>query len=215
MSLPKFLSLLSRRALYFSTLEALGDDFEGRYSDATLAQFPNLRDLERHSRALAVSCWSLAPADSPVHWSAFCPGDFGIAVVSSLERLSHAFDHRRAILEPTLFAARVRYVDFAKHLHVTAGSNLNVLTTVATKRIQFRAENEVRLILTAGGEPRLQEELANNQGAYVNVHLAKALDVVVCGPGSPAWFRADIEKLLKRYRLPSVLVTRSSADAKR
>lgn len=215
MSVPKFLSLLARRALYFSILEALGDDYEGRYSDATLARFPNLRDFERHSRALAVNCWSLAPADSPVHWSAFCPGDYGVAVVSSLERLKRAFNPRRAILEATLFAARVRYVDFAKHLHVGPNSTINTLTPVATKRLQFRAENEVRLILMASGDPTLQAELVNMRGAYVNLNLAKALDAVVCGPGSPSWFQADIEKLLKRYRLPSVSVKRSSVDAKR
>ena len=213
MSVPKFLSLLSRRALYFPTLEALGDDYEGRYSDATLARFPNLRDFEPHSRALAVNCWSLAPADSPVHWSTFCPGDFGVAVVSSLERLSSAFDPRRAIVEPTLFAARVRYVDFARHLHVKPDSAVNALITVATKRIQFRAESEVRLILF--GDPRLEAGSDNNRGVHLSLNLAKALDAVVCGPGSPSWFQEDIGKLLKRYRLSSVSVKRSHVDAKR
>jgi len=213
MSVPKFLSLLLRRALYFPTLEALGDDYEGRYSDATLARFPHLRDFEPHSRALAVNCWSLAPADSQMHWSQFCPGDFGVAVVSSLERLSSAFDPRRAILESTLFAARVHYVDFARHLHAKPDSKINALTTVTTKRREFRAENEVRLILF--GDPRLKAWLPDNRGTYLSLNLAKALDAVVCGPGSPSWFQEDIEKLLKRYRLPSVSVKRSSVDAKR
>jgi hypothetical protein len=215
MSVPKFLSLLSRRALYFSSLEALGDDYEGRYSDATLAHFPNLRDFERHSRRLAVNCWSLAPADSPVHWSAFCPGEFGVAVVSSLERLGRAFYPHRASLFTTIFAARVRYVDFARHMHVTPNSSLNVLTPVATKRIQFRAENEVRLILMSAGDPRIRAELENSRGAYLSLNLATAIDAVVCGPGTPSWFQADVEKMLRRYRLPSVKLRRSSADAKR
>ena len=213
MSVPKFLSLLSRRALYFPTLEALGDDYEGRYSDATLARFPNLRDFEPLNRSLAVNCWSLAPADSPMHWSTFCPGNFGVAVVSSLERLSSAFDPHRAIIESTLFAARVRYVDFARHQHVKPDSAVNPLTPAATKRIQFLAEKEVRLILF--GDPRLKAELRNNQGAYLSLNLAKAFDAVVCGPGSPSWFQEDIEKLLKRYRLPLVSVKRSNVDAER
>lgn len=215
MSIPKFLSMLSRRALYFSTLEALGDDYEGRYSDATLARFPNLRDLERHSRSLAINCWSLAPADSPVHWSAFCPGGFGVAVVSSLARLRRAFYHHRPSSPSTLFAARVHYIDFSKYLHAEPDSPLNLLTPVTTKRLQFQAGTEVRLILIAAGDPKIKSELDANHGANVGLNLATAVAAVVCGPGTPPWFQADIESLLKLYRFSSVPISRSTADAKR
>lgn len=214
MHVSKLLSLLGRSALFFARLDTLNDAYEGRFSEASIARFPSLQDFERFSNTLTVNCWCLAPADSALHWSAFCPGGFGVAIVSSYARLKKAFTRETGFRHGSLFITRVRYVDFATYMHVPEeGSPINPIATAVTKRLQFQAENEVRLVLFSSADPREQEPITLRGGTYVTLDLSQALDSVVCGPGTPSWLMEDLAEVFKRYGLPNVPVLRSQTDS--
>jgi hypothetical protein len=214
-SLQRFISLVTRRALFFCRLDQLPDPHEGLFSRATLNRFPSLSQNQEYARTgIAVNCWCRASQESAIHWEAFCPGGSGIAIVSSFKRLKRALRSDPALRHASIFITQVRYVDYSKHRHVPSkGYPINVLAPAVTKRAEFQGEKEVRLVLWCGGlRGRDGTALLSSGGRYVPFAPEIFIEELVCGPRTPAWALRDLELLLKDLKLQAIPVRRSEVD---
>src|SRR5690348_10850479 len=124
MSFSKYLDLLSRRALFFPSIAALDDPFEGTFSEGTLreiramilAQEVNadeadklidrwrgiLRDIRNR---IYVSCWHASQAESAAMWRLYGFIGESICIVTTYKILRDA-------LPPVCQIGKIRYMDF-------------------------------------------------------------------------------------------------------
>ena len=117
MDFTKYAALISRRALFFSTPDRLGDPFEGSVTQSTADErrrwAKNPEVLTRHyleqRRWMPVSCWHLNELESAAMWRLYLKSDEGVAIRSSFARLR---DSVRDFAFP-VFIGVVNYLDFA------------------------------------------------------------------------------------------------------
>ncbi len=222
----KFFSLISQRAVWFSRLGALQDQFEGRMPPPTKRRlqaenrkwektFPHwehgqqLREAagrnERDGRdLLAVNCWFADRRESAEMWQTYVGSTEGVAIESScellVENLAHQEYGRIGI---------VRYVDFEQEdmgLHL----GNQAIERAFLKRPEFSGERELRIAtmnlvapgcLNPDGTPPTPQQLAG-PGTF--------------DPNRPGFFiRSNVGSLVRSLRLaPGASDTFASAVQK-
>ena len=186
----KFVSLLERQALFFSTTEKFTDPFEGHYP------LGNLRGLSHESalglasvsdafrKLVLVDCWHSNEFESAAMWNLYSEWQRGIAIRTTVE----AF--QKSLVGPEdVFMGKVRYIDYGKE----ELNSHNALVPYLTKRKSFAHEQEVRAIRLSL-DPR-------QDGTYLEVDLAFLMQEVIVAPGSEDWFVELIQAVLDRYGL--------------
>lgn len=161
LTLPKFISLVSQRAVWFSRLGALQDQFEGRMPP------PTKRRLKAHSRTwkemlpdpelqrqldemadrnegsgrkvLAVNCWSAHDEETLEMWHTYADRLEGVAIESSCQRLAENLVHQEYNR-----IGLVRYVDF-EHEDMGLYLGNQAIERAFLKRPEFSAERELRV----------------------------------------------------------------------
>lgn len=166
LDLPKFTSLLIRRAIFLARADLLGDPWEGAVGRATheartlrAAWFrerykwdfhgPHPKELFLMRKATAVSCWHMSACESAAMWSTYGPQC--VAIQSRYDLLRDQFPLREAsdsrpfqqpVPPEILFLGMVRYVDYDR----TPIPDNNGLWPIVHKRESFAHEREVRLV---------------------------------------------------------------------
>jgi hypothetical protein len=162
LTFPKYISLLSYGALWFSKLNILEDEYEGSMpaiADAEmLAGFqkfkehldPSLREQidglnkrnVKDGRELTVaSCWYLADSDSEKMWKEYSNLSEGVAIKSTVRSLSqHVFCDPRIS-----HVGKVIYVDLEKYSMSHYEAN-QAHHRAFLKKLKFRHENELRIV---------------------------------------------------------------------
>ena len=157
----KFHSLVSHRAVWFSRLGGLDDEFEGRMPTPTkhglqaehrkwestfpVAEYgPQIREAaDRNEQdgcaVLAVNCWFADAAESEQMWQRYGGSPKGVAIQSSCDRLVRGMAHQEYAQ-----IGLVRYVDFDQE---DMGPYLGnqAMERAFLKRPEFRAERELRI----------------------------------------------------------------------
>ena len=209
LDLAKYMSLLERRSLWFSSLKTLGDEFEGEKPRSALMPFRITSDQDRVkvregyqresalTRAMmTVNCWSIGPDESAGLWNQYCAGPYGVAVTSSFSRLKTSFRET----ETMVYIGKVTYIDY--ETDGVPGTNLFYLCT--RKRLGYAYENELRaIVMDTEGKP----------GLYVPTDLGELVEGIRVSPKAPQWFREDVEATSRRYGL-DVPVLESALDTK-
>lgn len=181
----KFFSLISQRAVWFSRLGALEDQFEGRMPDPTKRRlqssnrrwektFPHpghrrqLREAaDRNERGggdmLAVNCWFADRTESVQMWQTYVGSEEGVAIESSCELLVKNLAHREYAR-----IGLVRYVDFEQEdMGLYLGNQ--AIERAYLKRPEFSGERELRIAtmnlvapgcLNPDGTPPTPQQLA-------------------------------------------------------
>lgn len=157
----KFFSLISQRAVWFSRLGALQDQFEGCMPSPTKRRlqvesrrwdkvFPNrehrrqLReaadDNENSGRdVLAVNCWFAGDSETPEMWKTYVGSPEGVAIESSCELLVKNLVHQEYSR-----IGLVRYVDFEQEdMGLYLGNQ--AIERAFLKRPEFSSERELRI----------------------------------------------------------------------
>jgi hypothetical protein len=225
--LPKYVSMLSTRSLWFSRVDLLGDPFEGSLSAVNAkTRAGRFRDqggtdtVEKLSRLNAdlrrmhyVSCWHESEYESAAMWRLY-GRDHGIAVVSTYARMTQALRGNRDI-----HVGQVTYIDYA-----TEEQALGTVSYAALlyKRKSFEHEREVRAVFMADlltvsrvGE-RLTDPLAPEptvpDGHPIPVDAAQLIAEVRVNPEAPKWYFDAVSDLTLRYDVPAP-VSRSAMVA--
>ncbi len=209
MNFTKFVSLLETSALYFSSIDQLGDPFEGSLSPNTPPQVtlsetgPSQRfqiDMRTATGLICVNCWHISEVESAAMWKLHSREHDGIAVRTNFSDLSSAFSCEQAISIGT-----VQYIDYETTL-VPYG---NALLPLFHKRLSFKHEQELR---AAAFKTPSDEHNSNEKGIYCEVDLPTLIGEVVVAPYSDGWFFELVQSLADRHGLAQK-VRRSALSA--
>lgn len=162
MSFVKLMSLLELKALWFSRLGALEDQFEGTLPKTTRTKmiedsknwfktFPEPehqkqllemtdRNVQDGRCMLMVNCWCLGECESPEMWKRYVGEEHGVVIRSTVGRL------RRSLWgnPDMLYIGKVEYIDFETHDISTYEGNQGNKRALF-KRSEFKYENELRV----------------------------------------------------------------------
>lgn len=228
MDLARFIALLERRALFFSSIRAFPDRFEGSLTPDLLAQLEatgpqQVADWRNWPLMTYVNCWNEESHENVALWSMYTSPSGGVAIKSSPSLIVKALELDTSGLErpDQLYMGRVRYLDYSTA--TIPGDNAN--WPVVHKRIAYHFEHEVRLALwpqrllraveptLPPGESSVVAAAAIAPAGYdVAVDPDILIDTVVVAPEAPAWLLELVEGLSGRYGLAAP-VARSDLDA--
>jgi len=160
LSPEKFALLVSRRELWFTRADLLGDDHEGSLPDFVIAnrnqKFKETavrQKLERGSKAQLkdafVSCWSMQAPKSLLMWKLYTPNAKGFAIETTINQLATCFvsksndlfdryDHR---------IEKVRYLDYSSSPPPSNTLSPRVFNRFKHKRKGYTYEREIRAII--------------------------------------------------------------------
>ena len=237
MDLPKYMSMLQNRCLWFArarctTGDPHGDAHEGSIPAATVEARqhrldhlgPPVEVLEhmgasdsRQAREEAnwtyLNCWHMSKHESAAMWKIYGRSLECVAVLSSYQRLCEA-------LPEDVHVGVVRYIDYdADFIEPN-----NSFAPFMHKQRAFEYEQEIRAVTRAGFLPRLQHEVRKwnkngrpaveaepPPGKTVVVPLEKLIEAVYVGPLAPKWFFDIVTGVTAKYGL-GVAVVRSGLD---
>ena len=217
MDFTKFVSLLDRRALYFSRADKLGDPFEGSLShinrltrphwltqigvpeeirDQILEEAPSI--LGMAPRLGVVNCWHENNYESEAMWKLYAGRQDGIAIKTTFEKLAGSLE-----CEDEIYIGKVNYVDYG----ITLIPEGNFLRTLLTKRKSFEHEREIRAIAMNFPSPD------QNIGRYFQVNLSTLIGEILVAPQTPEWFSELVNSIVTRYELQVPVRTSTLAAA--
>lgn len=178
MSVEKFALLMSRKELWFTRADLLGDEHEGSLPDSVIDEREQrLRDdrvkeiIERGSKAgvknAFVSCWSMQAPEALSMWKIYTPNSKGFAVKTTINRLANCF-----VAKPNdrfdRYCARietVKYIDFLSH-QTTA----DTFDRFIHKQKAYCYEKEIRAVISS--MPTVEEP-------RIGIGLGVDLDILV------------------------------------
>lgn len=156
MSIEKFALLMSRRELWFSRADLLGDEHEGSLPDSIIDERQQrLKDhrvkekVERGSKEgrkhSYVSCWSMQIPEALSMWKIYTPNATGVSIRTTVGGLSGCFVSRPTDFFDRLDARieKVSYVNFVSHK-----SPPDAFDRFTHKQKAYSYEKEVRAIIS-------------------------------------------------------------------
>jgi len=233
MDFTKFVSLLDKKSLYFSSIARLDDPFEGSMitvdpnSLVRELDDPNLNIekietmLPRLSMILKgitrVNCWYMNDYESSAMWKLYLKSNEGIAIQSTFKRLCDSFhvDNKNAV-----FVGKVKYIDYDKNNIPTESS----FSPFLHKRISFQHEKELRVIinhiptLLKFGIKIVDKKTIDiiidilEERAYIPIDLEILIERIYISPASPSWILELTESVVKKYDLEKEIIQSNLSD---
>lgn len=222
--LSKFIAMISKKEIWFSRLDLLGDPFEGALLDSDKEAFWPLADAfhvlddfkgnkedihdellndqskrnEPERRKIFVSCWHENEHESAAMWKLYLKSDEGVAIRTTRTALEMCVAQSGMTVE----VCNVKYVNFSTY-HRQPGDQRILL-----KRKSFEHEREVRAIV-------VNEPACDSFGLPlpINCPLAEVIHGVCVAPGSPDFLLKAVQELCDKFDLART-VGRSAMDAK-
>jgi hypothetical protein len=198
LDLPKFLSLLHDRSLYFARGDRFRDPYEGMPPDQLQQQISNLIGwgplIQQNRPEIYANCWHMSPYESAAMWKLYSAADVGIAITTTYAKLAAALD----AAPQRCFLGVVRYGD----AHVLSAP-LSVFSLYMTKRQSFEHEQEVRGLiwrLLQSGRPEEDETSSPSGCESLNVHidLSVLVERALLSPESPPWLLPVVRDIVAR-----------------
>jgi hypothetical protein len=211
--LAKLIALLMDRALYLARADSFDDKWEGSFGALDAAE--RLAAGPRRSKKLDhrtyrydvistllptntfINCWHINDGESDAMWSIYSSRTHGVAVQSTIERLSSALrlptpmQSHPDLLKP-VFIAPVEYADYT-HL----ATHFDDEKPFLYKRKSFEHEREVRIIT----QTIVQGEGRNLPHVKLAVDLDELIERVYVSPYAQGWFKGVVEAVVRRFDL--------------
>lgn len=205
MDFTKFVSLLDKKALYFTRSDKFDDTFEGAIPKLTIkAREAEVLGLETHlaeetlkvmsqgSRKVRewifVNCWHINTIESAAMWEQYGQKNKGIAIQSTFARLRDSLSSSNHIMH----IGMMNYIDYAKDM-IPDG---NAFHALFCKRRSFEHEHELRAVF-------LKPSVTNDSpsGLDISCELNILIDKIFVSPESPNWYRQLVNSILQKYGL--------------
>lgn len=204
MSLEKFISLLSKGALYFCNSKCFEDRHEGAYSKLNIqlsdkvdknAPIDNYtrkvrKQNQNYRKTVHISCWHLNEYESVGMWKNYLDNNIGLAVKSTYNKFKDAVMNSSQII----FMGKVKYIDYDSDL---IPYNEGLWATFLRKRKVFEYEKEIRAMYLLSYEK--SDYTKTKRGGLVDVDLNILIEEVVLAPNTPYWFREVVESVISKY----------------
>jgi hypothetical protein len=200
MDISKLLDMLSRRCLFLSRLDLLGDPFEGSITkvnyyarEADLGKqeladvIPVLADMKKKTiKSTFVSCWYNDNHESEAMWKLYCPDNKGVAVQTSYKKLVESVDY-----DNSLYIGVVRYIDYETEWF----PQRNLLYPVMHKRKAFQHEREVRIVKSdhkymVGESP---------SGIYCDWDAEQFVENIYINPYAQPWYYEVVKDVVAKF----------------
>lgn len=156
MSIDKFSLLMSRRRLWFTRGDLLGDEHEGSLPDSIIDERQQrlhdhrvLKMIEnggKESRKHAfVSCWSMQAPNILLMWKIYTPDATGVAIKTTVDQLVSCFVSRPNDLFDNLNprVEKITYIPFDSY-----NAAPDAFDPFTHKQEAYRYEREIRMILS-------------------------------------------------------------------
>lgn len=224
LDLPKFLSFLAYRSLWFTRLGVLQDSFEGAVPEDTISKHvrgwhesgvdvTSIHDAHFPSylprKVNYVCCWHASECESDVMWRLYGGGTRGVAIHSRYSALVSCFSD-------AFTSGEVKYVDYS----TLSDSARTVFSPSFWKRREYSAEREIRVVTqhyqfkpdddqsVPLGNPGTVPTLARIDDLYdqppgikVHVDLAMLIDEIVVNPYADDLFFDVIQQSVVAFGL--------------
>ena len=219
-SFTKFVSLLTRKALFFARADKLGDPFEGSLSQLNVDLSPVINKdipeeyislLHNHikdqRRFVLVNCWHENEHESDAMWKLYSGHGEGIAIKTDFGSLKKSL-----IGDDKVYVGRVNYVDY----DTTFIQENDPVAPFMHKRKSFEHEREVRAIIrklnVIGGEIIVGGPDIYETGTYHEVDTSTLIKEVIVPLHAEDWFVELAQATADTFGLQSP-VTKSSLAA--
>lgn len=207
MDLSSFISVLAKRALYFSKANETKDPYECLPSQGTLEHYRVGEDVQSNLRAAFVghlkaracaliNCWHMNEYESAAMWKLYLKSDEGVAIETTVSRLRDSFDVDR---EHITYIGQVEYADY-EHDEIPLH---NIFYTFLYKRRSFEHEKELRAFIW---DSRYE---AVHKGIYVPVDVKMLIRSVFVSPVAPSWFCEVVKSVAAKYDIDESRVKQS------
>lgn len=206
MSLPKFLDILQKNALFFSRADLLGDPFEGSMPEKNVIRrdgsiSPSLSGVASLSRKsivnkLMVNCWHANERESAAMWKLYAEDKNIVCIQSTYSTLSNE-------LPSWVHLGAVDYIDYKTDVMKEQG---NIFDPISYKRKSFEHEKEIRAVVWEQENfPGLPEHHirnnANEYGINVPINIENLIHKIYVSPDSPDWFYEVVKNCCGIYKL--------------
>jgi len=160
MALWKFIHLLKYNALWFTRADELGDHLEGAVTQSEIKRRQEKWKAEECRKKLKngsklgrqvvyANCWSMMKNESYLLWKAYAPELVGVAIKSTIERLSNCFikcPHDLTEYQQLHFR-QVKYIDYAKYKDCKEDNPYAPFRRFFHKEKAYQDERELRIFL--------------------------------------------------------------------
>jgi hypothetical protein len=227
MDFTKFVSALSKNALFFTRMDLLDDPFEGSLPKAFYSNFKpftkgNSTDkeirkaknsldrtfskLSKANRKLVfINSWHVNEYESAAMWRLYIKSNEGIAFQSTFKRLSGSF-----VQKENVGFGLINYVDDYNNEKINdfSGINLNMVRFPCMyKRNCFEYEKELRAVIftspvTEQAKKAYYSKLALRgipEGLDIAVELPTLIEKIYVSPTAGKWFLELVSSVVEKY----------------
>lgn len=221
LDLTKFLSILQRRALFFSRLDLMQDHFEGSipkgnyqhrmsfieevHKMSTKFKKKSPAEIEKHVQDLysinekiksvtCISCWNKSDSESAALWKIYSDFKKGIMLVSKPSSVIQAFKNTSENIE----MSEVHYIDYENDVIPDGNTNWPIIH----KHRAYEYENEVRLIHTLPFEAGIKYDWSKEEldtGKYLSADIDELIDEIIISPYAEQWYIDLIKDICGKY----------------
>lgn len=222
MDFTKLVSLLDKRALYFTRADILAEKFDkydclyppdakDRYlklceTEERKKAFLNLLKMFKDMRKFnIINCWHINDDESAAMWKIYSQRGYGVAIQSRFNKLVESFN---VFKNNMVFIGKVFYSIEKLQLD-------NAYHPFMVKRKCFEYENELRaVILNIWSDYEKNEIDANRlsrEGEYIPVDLGILLENIYLAPNTEKWVYDVTKSILDKFNV-DVSIHHSTLD---
>lgn len=208
LSFAKFASLLDTGHLHFTRVDRFDDHFEGAWPQQDVGKWQERRGVfdvvaftDRGRVTVAASCWFESNHESAAMWRIYAPGNEGVAIVASFQKLEEVMGSRAPAPDYFAGAGRVRYIDHFNEGLLDDGPQ-NTLMPYMLKNVSYAHEHEVRALINGN----MTQELPAG-GVDLPIEPRNFINEIIITPFSQPWFEKAVQGVADRYGLSDRIKT--------
>ncbi|MGZ5244124.1 MAG: hypothetical protein ACXWW0_09505 [Bacteroidia bacterium] len=220
----KFVSLIQKKALFFSRADKFKDPFEGSWTHADAEKRQDLRveELRKKNPIISdddiakalrndsafyknikkttlINSWHYNESESAAMWKLFLKSNEGIAIQTTTSLFKESFKH----FPQPVYIGKVNYIDYEDDKFYYPFNDTYV--AFLHKRRAFEHEREYRAILSL--DPNfVWDEQENPFGQYIPIDVDVMIEKVFVSPGTPSWYTELIVSMCEKYGLHKEVV---------
>jgi len=216
LDLPKFISLLHSKSLFFSLPSSFNDPYEGRsakkyvdelkekYKDTSLYKI----SLLNLNISTFVNCWHYNNYESEAMWKVFSDSKNSISIQSNYHKLINCIPEK--IEGSKIYAGLIRYIDYYSEDQIIN----EPLDLFCYKRKAYEHDHEIRLIfdkkqnfpnipISEINEAIKLGKITSNdlpkRNYSIEINLENLIENIYVSPNSDKWFDEIVRSIIKQY----------------
>lgn len=155
-------------------------------------------------RCTYVNSWHMNDHENTAMWKLYAQREYGIAIVSSLERIEQSFRETKE----EIYIGQVSYIDY-EHDYIPDG---NLFSPFMYKIRSLSYENEVRVVISNLKFVGQDNNEVPPRGVAVQCDLTQLIEDVVVSPNSPGWVYDLVNKYVKEKLQKPVLQSKLMSE---